>query len=395
MDKTRYITRFNRKKRLNKDGLAALQIECYLNGKRRFFDTKIRLKPAEWDNKNNEVKPGKHPNATQLNRHIKDFIRELETYELQRLNDNRPFTLNMLDNVFKKKNISTFNEFMSLEIKNSTLSNGTIKSHTTTLKRLNEFKSQIYFNDLDFEFLHDLERYFKGLTIEQKNGSFKKLSHNTIWKYFKNIKVYVNLAIDKGFLSVEQYPFRKFKFTSKAGKRVYLTPDEIKQFQDVQTNGKLQYIKDLFLFSCYTGLRYSDVMSLKKSDIVLKNGSEWIIKEMDKTKETVRIPVYALFNNEPLKIVTKYRALERFNIFPYITNQFLNRELKKLAKKANIHKNITFHAARHTTATYLLYKNVPVTTVQKILGHKKLSTTQIYGHIIDKTIDNDINAVNF
>lgn len=396
MDKTRFIIRFNRKNQTDKQGLAPIQIECYLKGKRKFFDTKIKAKPQDWNEKRKELNPN-HPNATKLNKRISEIIRDLENYELDRLNAGKPFNLGMLENVFKDNRVNTFNEFMKLEIENSSLKKFTQASHTTTLNRLNEFNKNIYFSDITFEFLHDFERFCRKLMITEKDKPARKLAHNTIWKYFKNIKVYVNLAINKDFLTVEQYPFRKFKFTAKEIEKSYLIPTEIEQIEklDFADFPQLEYIKDLFLFSVYTGLRYSDVMSLEKINFVTIQGKEWIIKEMEKTEEKIRIPIHTLFNGKPVEIIKKYWNLHRPECFPYLTNQHINRQLKTIINKAGILKPVTFHTARHTTATYLLYKGANMTTVQKVLGHKKITTTQIYGHIMDMTIENDLQAINF
>lgn len=395
MDKTRYYIRYNRKNKLNKDGSAPVQIECYLKQKRRFFDTQIRLKPNQWDKRKLEIKASTHPNANQLNHHIRDFISKLETYEMRILNDNKPFNLGMFDRLFNGLEVATFNKFIEREIHLSTLKKSTLNSHLTTLKRLNEYNPNIRFTDLNKDFLQALERHFKSIVITYKNGEQKKLSHNTIAKYFKNIKVYVNLAIDKEFISVNKYPFRSFNFSFKQSERTFLDVAEIELLESLKLTGKQKYIRDLFLFACYTGLRFSDVMDLKKKDVIYINGKNWIIKEMVKTKEIIRIPIYLMFNNEPYKLIKKYQAFNRMQVFEPITSQYVNRELKKLAKMANIDKTLTFHVARHTTATYLSFKNVDVTTIQNILGHKKLETTLIYTHITANKIANDIKAVNF
>ncbi|WP_434981556.1 site-specific integrase [Daejeonia sp. YH14] len=394
MDKTRFIIRFNRKNKLDKNGFGAVQIECYLNGKRKFFDTKIRATPEQWNEKHKQLNQY-HPNATKLNKRISEIIRDLENYELDRLNSGKPFNLGMLENVFKNESVGSFNEFMRIEIEKSNLTNRTKLAHKTTLSRLNDFRKNIYFSDINFEFLHDFENYCRKITIKQKNKPARKLAHNTIWKYFKNLKTYVNLAINKEFISVDQYPFRKFRFVQKETNKNFLFPAEIESIENLKLTGHLEYIQDLFLFSIYTGLRYSDVMSLQKKDIVNINGNEWMIKEMEKTEEKIRIPLFALFNGKPIEIIKKYWSFKRNECFEYLTNQYLNRELKKVFQKAGILKPLTFHSARHTTATYLLYKGANMTTVQKVLGHRKITTTQIYGHIMDMTIENDLKAINF
>jgi integrase len=398
MNKTRYTAVFNRKNKLNKQGKALIQIECYLNGKRKFFATEIYITPNFWNEKTRTIKTD-YPNSIKLNKQISETLRNLEDFELDKINKGKPFNLNMLDDFFKVENINTFTDFMENEIQLLDSSKGTKNSQLTTLRKLKEFKKVIHFEDITFEFLHDFNLFLNKQSITYKNLPSKKLSQSTISKYFKNIKRFVNLAINKDLIDVQKYPFRKFKIKQTESKKVFLTPTEIELFENVELigdNSKYQIVKDMFMFSVYTGLRYSDVFSLQKKDIVSIAGKDWLIKTMEKTDENVRIPIYAIFNGKPSEILNKYKNFGSVFCFEHLTNQHCNRQLKDIANLANIqNKTITFHTARHTTATYLLYKGVSITTVQKILGHKKLSTTQIYGHIMDATIENELNAVNF
>lgn len=403
MTKTRINIRFNRKNQLDKLGFGAIQIECFLNSKRKFCDTKIKAKPEFWDISKNRFK-STHPNSIKLNQRINQILADFEEYELSFLNAKKPFFLNMFDDVYKKREFLSFNDFFKKELDNSNIAPATRKSHQSTLNRLNEFKKSIDFDSINFEFLHDFERFLRSekCDVKFKNQPTKKLSQNTIHKYFKNIKTYVNLAINKDLININQYPFRKFKVKKIESEKQFLTPNEIEKIENCilkKNLAKFQLAKDLFLFSVYTGLRYSDVMSLEISNIVLTNGETWIMKQavknINSTEIPVKIPIETLFNGKALAIIKRYHQLGNSNIFPHATNQYLNRCLKIIAVESKVNKPITFHSARHTTATFLLYKGANITTVQKILGHSKITTTQIYGHIMDNTILNDLKAINF
>lgn len=398
MNKARYTAVFNRKKQLNKQGKALIQIECYLNGKNKYFSTQIYIEPNYWNSKTRTIKTD-YPNAIKLNKKVSETLRDLENFELDKINNNKSFNLNMLNDFFTGVSVKSFTEFMELEIEKMNLTEATKKNHRSTLTRLKAFKKVIYFDDITFELLTDFEVFLRKITITYKDAPPKKLMQNTIWKYFKNMKTYVNLAINKDLMSVQQYPFRKFTVKQGNSGKIFLTPNEIERLENVELlneNKKYQIVKDLYMFSVYTGLRYSDVFSLQKKDIVSIAGKDWLIKTMEKTEENVRIPIYAIFNGKPSEILNKYSKFGSIFCFEHLTNQHCNRQLKEIAKLAKIeNKKITFHTARHTTATYLLYKGVSITTVQKILGHKKLATTQIYGHIMDATVENELNAVNF
>ena len=397
MNKTRYTAIYNRKNQLNTHGKALIQIECYLNGKNKYFSTQIYIEPNYWNNKTRTIKTD-YPNAIKLNKQIAETIRNLENFELDKINAGKHFNLGMLTDFFKGDAVNSFTEFMELEIEKMNLTESTKKNHRTTLARLKEFKKVIHFEDITFELLNDFDVFLRNIKITYKNAPSKKLMQNTIWKYFKNMKTYVNLAINKDLMNVQQYPFRKFKVKQGESTKVFLTPEEIDKMQDLVLTGeniKHQYIKDLFMYSVYTGLRFSDVLSMQKRELVAIGGNTWLIKKMEKTDESVRIPIYTIFNGKPIEIINKYNRFDTVFCFEQITNQYANRTLKILSGLAGIDKIITFHTARHTTATYLLYKGVSLTTVQKVLGHKKIATTQIYGHIMDNTIEKELTAVNF
>ncbi|MBJ7882813.1 site-specific integrase, partial [Gelidibacter salicanalis] len=174
----------------------------------------------------------------------------------------------------------------------------------------------------------------------------------------------------------------------------FLTERELELIENTHyTNARLERVKDCFIFSCYTGLSYVDVRELTLDHITRGiDNNYWIFTKREKTNETVKIPILP----KALSIIEKYRdEAEKTNkgtILPLSSNQKTNKYLKEIVLDCGIHKNITFHVARHTFATTVMLSNgVPIETVSKLLGHNKLSTTQIYARVVESKISEDID----
>ena len=152
---------------------------------------------------------------------------------------------------------------------------------------------------------------------------------------------------------------------------------------------KLQHVKDAFLFCCYAGLRYSDFVNLTADNVVELYQETWLIYKSVKTKIEVRLPLYLLFGGKGLLVLERYKDILN-DFFRLEDNSNVNKELNALAKLAGVDKHISFHTARHTNATLLIYNGTNITTVQKLLGHKSVKTTQVYTNIMDITIVRDL-----
>ena len=385
MDKVLFNTVFNRKNHFSENGTALIQIEAYLRGKKKYFSTKIYISSDQWDVKHRNIK--NHPNQITLNKQIKEFANSLENAEMQRRQSGKPFTLDYLTEFVKGNCSNSFIEFCRRELGNSNLRNNTKNGHETTLSYLEVFKKDLHFEDVTFEFLNDFNQFLRG----------KNLHQNTIYKHFTVVRRYINLAIDKEHIELNKYPFRKFKLHKVKTKRDYLTPEELERIENLRLpkdKELYQMALDKYLFSCYTGLRFSDMAALKPDNLIMEDGKEWLILDMVKTAEQIRIPIYLPFYTKALDIFYNYVGKE-ITVFPEQPNKMVNQHLKAIATEAKINKKVTFHTARHTQATYLLYKGVSITTVQKLLGHKRLETTQIYGKVMDMTIINELQNVSF
>ena len=382
MEKISYNLVFNRKKRLNKRGMALVQVEAYLNRKKMYFSTKIYLKPEQWDAKRKMVK--NHPNANVLNRMLYENIAAIEQTELGLWQQGKSISLDLLKNSIDKplSNGRSFLTFFKEEIANSSLKESTRQNHLSTLELLQEFKKEVLFTDLTFEFVSSFDNYLQS----------KGYHLNTIAKHMKHLKRYINVAINKEYMDIQKYAFRKYKIKSIEGSHTHLAPEELHKFENLLLTGRytrLQKTKDAFLFCCYAGLRYSDFTNLTSANIVESHQETWIIYKSVKTGMEVRLPLYLLFEGKGIQILQRYKD-DLNSFFKLKDNSNINKELNILAGLAKIDKRVSFHTARHTNATLLLYNGANITTVQKLLGHKSVKTTQVYANIMDITVVRDL-----
>lgn len=372
---------YNRKKCLNKKGMALVQVEAYLDRKKKYFSTKVYLKPEQWDAKKLIVK--NHPNADALNRLIYEYMAMIEKKELELWQQGRRITLDLLKETLNtSENSTSFIPFFRQEVANSNLKESTKRNHLSTLALLHEFKKDVSFSDLTFEFISSFECFLQS----------KGYHTNTIAKHMKHLKRHINVAINKDYMEIQKYAFRKYKIKTIENKHTHLAPDELEKLEKLSLTGryiKYQKTLDAFLFCCYAGMRYSDFVSLSPDNIVEIRQETWLIYKSVKTSTEVRLPLYLLFEGKGLVILGKYHDnLQEF--FHIRDNSNVNKDLLIIARLAGLTKKISFHTARHTNATLLIYNGVNITTVQKLLGHKSVKTTQVYTNVMDMTIVHDL-----
>ena len=380
MRKICYQPIYNRKKKLNAQGKALLQVEAYLEKRKIYFSTHIYLSPEQWDNKRKLI--CKHPHAEALNYQVKEFLIQLESKELSLWKEGKVITLERLKEEFGIKKDKSFLDFILKDITDSLYKQSTKQNLLSTYALLTKFKDNINFKELTTEFVFDFERFLFGSNLQT----------NTVAKHMKHFKTFVNLAIDKGYLTLNDYPFRRYRIKTLKSKHTFLLPDELEKLESLELTGKsiaYKHSLEAFLFCCYTGLRYSDFTQLSEKNIVFIENRPWIIFTTIKTGAEVRLPLALLFGGKGWKLLRKHqkRLNEFFNLK---ANSTVNKDLIRIGKLAGIQKHFSFHSARHTNATLLIYKGVNITTVQKLLGHRNVSTTQIYSEVMATTIVNDL-----
>ena len=268
---------------------------------------------------------------------------------------------------------------------------GTLERFKISLKHLQEFiiwkynMNDISINKIDYAFVTEFEFYLR---------SVKKCNNNTAVKYVRNFRKIIKICLDNDWLDKD--PTTRYEGKMKEVERDFLTEEELlKIYNKKISSQRLQLVRDIFIFSCYTGLAYIDVKGLKKDHIGIGiDGEKWIFKNRQKTDTKSKIPVLPIAQ----EIINKYeshpKCLNDDSILPILTNQKMNAYLKEIGDLCDIPKEITFHMARHTFATSVTLTNgVPIETVSKMLGHKNLHTTQHYAKVLDRKVSEDMKIL--
>ena len=361
--------------------MALVQAEALLNQRKVYFKTNIYLKPEHWDKQTSQV--CNHPQANDLNTMLFEFILHLQAIELSLWKRGIPVTLSLLKDAIKKdKPVNvTFPVFAKIYVQESDRKRSTKENLLTTITVLQEFRPGLDFKDITYTFLKDFEVHLK-----EKGNSV-----NTVAKHMRQLRTLVNEAINQGYIPSDAYPFRKFKIKQEKGRKEFLTPDELKRLENLDVDKKLRHVLDAFLFCCYTGLRFSDFCQLSPANFIKVNGKRWLYFTSIKTGVELRLPLHLLFEGKALAVLERYDIVTDFaKIGP---NSEANKYLAQLAALARIRKHITYHTARHTCATLLVHQGVPITTVQKLLGHTSVRTTEVYSEVLSNTIIRDLKAV--
>lgn len=240
-------------------------------------------------------------------------------------------------------------------------------------------KNDIPVKDVDHKFITGLEYYLK---------TTRKCAHNSAIKYITNFKKIIRIAYANDW--IDKDPFLHWKAELKIVEREFLAEEEIQKIIKLELKmERLDQVRDIFIFCCYTGLAYVDVKKLEDSDIVIGiDGERWIKTRRSKTDTRSNIPLLPT----AIAIIEKYSTHnDSDKLLPVLSNQKMNAYLKEIADVCGIEKNLTFHLARHTFATTVTLTNgVPIESVSKTLGHKSLKTTQHYAKILDRKVSDDM-----
>ncbi len=381
----------NRKNRLKKDGTALIQIELYTSGNRKYISTDISIAPVYWSEKDQLIK-ATHKNATEHNFHIKNVLGRIDEILKEAAIRNNQISIDQVIERLPNEQEVKLVDFMQIEIeKDERIKAKTKKDLFNTRNKLLEFKPRVKLKDVDYRFIVDLDNYLirKGYAI------------NTIAKTHKNVKRFLNLAINYGIIDPVDYAYRNFRIKHESTRREALTLNEVSELEKLtySKDNVLYLVRDMFLFSCYTGLRISDVTRLK-TKWLSQTDQGWVAEFVTfKANKRAYLPLYALFRStqglsKPEEIVNRYYSEHHEMLFPSITEQKINRHLKVLANDASIGKKITFHLARHTFGT-IMASIIPIGTLQELMQHSDIKTTMIYVDMTKEIVEADLGKVNW
>lgn len=304
MKKIKYRIVYNRKKQLDKQGKALVQVEAYLSGKKSYFSTHVYLKPDQWNNRVSLV--CNHPHAEELNYMLEEFVLTLQMRELEAWKQGREICLQILKET--GKDTSTENKFIPFGrkwIENSSIRESTKSNLNTTLSLLDSFSPSITFRQLDYKTLLSFEQFLKN----------KKLGTNTIAKHFRHIRTILNEAIRQGLIIKEFSPFTEYKIKTTESHHTYLLPEELEKLEQINFSRKkesLCHSLDAFLFCCYTGLRYSDFIRMEEENFIQTNSGLWLVFKSQKTGTVTQIPLSHLFQGKAVRLLSHYPNLKDF-----------------------------------------------------------------------------------
>lgn len=379
MEKIKYRLVFNRRKQMNKDGKALIQVEATLNKRKLYLSTHVFIGEDQWDAKKQQVI--NHPMSEDYNALLYSFIVELEQIEMSYWRKGIPITLALMKKSCKSNIYPEipFTKFAYNITMNSTKKETTKANLLTTISKLDEFRSGITFKDVNYTFVRDFEHFLK----------MQKCKTNTIGKHLRQLRTFVNEAINAGYMNIDEYPFRKYSIKNEKTPHLSLSENELNLLRDHDFhNSRMNHVRDAFLFCCYTGLRYSDFINMKNGNLVFDSEHVWLNVKMIKTNINIKLPLDLLFKGGALIILEKYGTIERLNKIG--TNSRVNFYLKRISTDCKFNKVLHWHVSRHTFSVLLIESGLPITTIQRLLGHTSVRTTQVYSEVSSTTIVKDL-----
>lgn len=379
---------------VNKEGKTSVMLRIYLNNERLSLgSTGISVKSSQWDKEKERIK-GRTTEALNTNLQLDNIASGLQSI-FRRIEMSDVVSLERIKSEFlgKKEEIDTL---MQLFEKHNgdvakqvgvSVGKATLQKYNVCKRHFSEFlekqykRSDLKLTELTYVVIREFDLYLRTEVGQNPNTATKTM------KTFKTITL---LGQKMGVLLHD--PFMNHRFHIEPINRGFLTDEEILLIANKDLSiSRLELVRDIFIFSCFTGLAYIDVSNLTPDHIVTLGDKQWIMTQRQKTSVETNV----LLLDIPKAIIAKYggKTYRNGKLFPMLTNQKTNSYLKEIADICGIKKNLTFHLARHTFATMSLSKGVPMESVSKMLGHTNIRTTQIYARITNKKIEHDMEEL--
>lgn len=398
MNKSFNLLFYVKKSKIAANGTAPIYLRITIDGRITEIAVKRYIVPDKWNSKSQKA-IGTSEEVRTLNAYLKTFEQEVYQAQHELIREKEVVTIETLKNKLIGVNEKSRMLVPIFEDHNNKIAAligqefapGTLERYKTSLKHTIDFLKWKYnitdidIKKIDHSFITEYEFYLR---------SIRKCNNNSAVKYIKNFGKIIRICIANGWL--DKNPFVNYKAKVKEVERAYLVQEEIQAIADKEfTTERLNQVKDIFLFSCFTGLAYIDVKQLTQNNIGFGiDGGKWIFTNRQKTDTRSNIPLLPMAE----EILNKYKqhpqCLNEGKLLPVLSNQKMNSYLKEIADLCEINKELTFHIARHTFATTVTLTNgVPIESVSKMLGHKNLRTTQHYAKILDRKVSEDMKAL--
>jgi site-specific recombinase XerD len=388
-----------KKSKMNKAGMVPIYLRITVNGERSELSVNRTVAPKKWDARLQRA-VGRSESARALNDYLDSVEVQVKKNFNKLLENQDEISATILRDMQTGKHVRNHTIVSVFEMNNQLIekeegekySKRTITQYKTTLSRLKEFieseyrRKDMLLSKLDLAFIRRFDIFLKT-----RYG----IKHNTIMKYLKELKRVIHFAMEMGY--IDRDPFMRYKTAFNQNTRDFLTADELERIEMLDFKIKrLEQVKDVFLFVCYTGISYSDLDALTRENLSIGiDGKNWIVYERRKTGVQARIPLLPMAQ----ALIDKYENDPECNadnkILPVKSNQKLNAYLSEIADLCDIKKNIIMHVGRHTFATTVTLTNgVPIETVSKMLGNTSLKTTQIYSKVIDTKVAKEMDDLS-
>ena len=389
---------YAKKAKANVNGLVPIYTRITVNGKRIELSSNKFVEISKWSTEGGKMK-GASIEARSINSYLDLLRMQIIDIQMELAHNKIPITTcnlkNKLLGIDEKQRmlIPIFLDHNNRikELVGKEYAPGTLERYKTSLSHTIDFLqwkynvSDIDISKIDHAFITDYEFFLR---------SVRNCANNTAVKYIKNFHKVIKICLDNEWIT--KNPFTNYKSKLKEVVREYLSEEEIQSIMNKEFKiERLSLVRDIFLFSCFTGLAYIDVKNLTENNISYGiDGEKWIFTHRQKTESPSKIPLLPI----PKMLIERYskhpQCSNQNRLLPILTNQRMNSYLKEIAAVCGIDKELTFHIARHTFATTVTLANgVPIESVSKMLGHKSIKTTQHYAKVLDRKVGDDMKLL--